>query len=76
MRKQWRKFLKENDKNRLYASEYSYCAVPWLVMFLYKSIKKGNKKDVESILETLNNKHSIVLDDKGNLCFSDDYLPF
>jgi hypothetical protein len=76
MRRQWRKFLKNNEKNRLYKEEISYIAVPWLVTFLHSSIKKGNKKDVDSILDTLREKHGITLDEQGNLCFSDDYLPF
>ncbi len=74
MKRQWKKFLKENEKNRSYEWEWSYIAVPWLVMYLHKSMKKGNKKDVESILRTLRVHHGITLDDDENLCFDD--LPF
>jgi hypothetical protein len=76
MKRQWRVFLKENEKNRLYKGEISYIAVPWLVTYLHRSIKKGNKKDVDSILNVLRVNYGITLDEQGNLCFSDDYLPF
>lgn len=72
MKRQWRKFLKECEKNRLYKSKIAYYAVPWLVIYLHKSIKKGNKSDIESILKTLEEIHNITLDDKGNLCFIKD----
>lgn len=69
MRKQWRKFLKENEKNKVYKWEMSYIAVPWLVTYLHKSMKKGNKKDVDDIIKTLEEKHGIKLDENGYLCF-------
>lgn len=72
MKRQWRKFLKENEKNQLYKSKIAYYAVPWLVTYLHRSIKKGNVKDVESILKTLKEIHNITLDEKGNLIFVED----
>lgn len=72
MKKQWRRFLKENEKNRLYESELAYYAVPWLATYLHRSIKKECKKDIDSILKTLEVKHNITLDDNGNLCFVKD----
>ena len=69
MKRQWRKFLRNAEKNRLYKSKIAYYAVPWLVTCLHRSIKKGNVKDVESILKTLEEIHNITLDEKGNLCF-------
>lgn len=69
MRKQWRKFLKDNEKNKVYKWDMSYIAVPWLVNYLYKSMKKGNQKDVDDILKTLEEKHGITLDENGHLCF-------
>ena len=72
MKRQWRKFLKESEKNKLYNSKIAYYAVPWLVTCLHRSIKKGNVKDVESILKTLEEIHNITLDEKGNLIFVKD----
>lgn len=68
---QWKKFLKENDKYRLYKLDFSYIAVPWLVKHLHKAIKRRNKKDIESIIKTLRVHHSIILDSQGNLCFNE-----
>lgn len=59
-------------KNQLYKSKIAYYAVPWLVTYLYRSMKKGNKKDIDDILKTLVEIHNITLDDKGNLCFIKD----
>ena len=72
MKRQWRKFLKESEKNKLYKTKIAYYAVPWLVTYLDRSMKKGNVKDVVSILETLEKIHNITLDDKGNLCYIKD----
>ena len=72
MKRQWRKFLKESEKNKLYKSKIAYYAVPWLVTCLHRSMKKGNVKDVVSIFETLEKIHNITLDEKGNLCFIKD----
>jgi len=72
MKRQWRKFLRNAEKNRLYKLKIAYYAVPWLVTYLHKSVKKGNVKDVETILKTLKEIHNITLDEKGNLCFIKD----
>ena len=72
MKRQWRKFLRNAEKKRLYKSKIAYYAVPWLATYLHRSIKKGNIKDMESILETLEKIHNITLDEKGNLCFIKD----
>ena len=69
MKRQWKKFLRNAEKNRLYKSKVAYYAVPWLATYLHRSIKKRNKKDIEYILKTLKEVHNITLDEKGNLCF-------
>ena len=69
MKRQWRKFLRNAEKNQLYKAKIEYYAVPLLATYLDKSIKKDNKKDIESILKTLEKLHNITLDEKGNLCF-------
>lgn len=69
MKRQWRKFLWRAKRKQLYESELSYYVVPWLVWYLHKSIKAGCRADVESILDTLWDKHGVTLDGDGNLCF-------
>ena len=69
LKRQWRKFLRNAEKNQLYKTKIAYYAVPWLVTYLHRSMKKGNKKDVDDILKTLDEIHNITLDEKGNLCF-------
>ncbi len=72
MKRQWRKFLKESEKNQLYKAKIEYYAIPLLATYLHRSIKKNNKKDIESILKTLKEIHNITLDEKRNLCFIKD----
>lgn len=69
MKRQWRKFLREAKKQDLYRSEYSYCVVPWLVKYLHRSIKAGVRSDIEDIVATLRDKHSIGLSLNGDLYF-------
>ena len=69
MKKQWKQFLRASARERLFESEFSYTAVPWLVGYLHKAMKAGCKNEVEDILATLKNKHGITLDHEGNLCF-------
>ena len=69
MKRQWRKFIRNAEKKRLYKSDLSYSIVPWLVRWLHRSIKSGCVADIEHITSTLRYKHGVILDGKGDLCF-------
>lgn len=69
MKRQWRKFLRQAEKQCLYRSEYSSYVVPWLLRYLHKSIKARCIADIEDIVATLRDKHSIGLSPNGDLYF-------
>ena len=69
MKLQWRRFLHEARRKRLFKAEVSYTAVPWLVKYLHKAMKAKCNAEVEDILGILREKHGVGLDHEGNLCF-------
>jgi len=69
VKKQWRKFLRQAKRQGLYRSAYSPCVVPWLLRYLHKSIKARCTADIEDIVATLRDKHSIGLSPNSDLYF-------
>lgn len=65
MKRQWRKFLKENEGN------WSYGIVPALVARLDEALKAGDEATVQEALEGLA-AQGVVLDRNGNLRFAVD----
>lgn len=65
MKKQWRKFLDENDAN------WSYGIVPSLVERLDKALKAGDDGIVQDMVAYLASQ-GVILDENGNLCFATD----
>lgn len=65
MKKQWRKFLRENEGN------WSYGIVPALVERLAEGIEAGDEVTVQEALEGLA-AQGVVLDQNGNLRFALD----
>ena len=67
MKKQWRKFLDENEGN------WSYGIVPELVRRLAEVVELGDDEEVIDLLDSLY-LQGVMLDDEGNLCFVVDYI--
>ena len=65
MKRQWRKFLKENEGN------WSYGIVPALVARLDEALKAGDEVTVQEALDGLA-AQGVVLDRNGNLRFAVD----
>ena len=65
MKRQWRKFLKENEGN------WSYGIVPQLVERLAEAIEAGDEAMAKATLEALATQ-GVVLDRNGNLRFAMD----
>ena len=67
MRKQWRKFVQENQ------SSWSYGIVPSLVKRLDKAQKAGDQESVKEVLDGLASQ-GVVLGKDGNLYFVSDVV--
>lgn len=67
MKKQWRKFLDENESN------WPYGIVPELVKRLADAVDAGDDKEVKDLLVSLYSQ-GVILDDKDNLCFVADCI--
>lgn len=65
MKKQWRKFLRENEGN------WSYGIVPTLVDRLDKAMEAGDEATVQEALDGLA-AQGVVLDQNENLRFAKD----
>ena len=65
MKKQWRKFLKENESN------WSYGIVPAMVDHLDQAIQRGDAKAVRQVLDCLA-AQGVTLTKAGNLYFVTD----
>jgi len=67
MKKQWRKFLNENE------SCWSYGIVPELVKRLADAIEANDYVEISYLLDSLYHQ-GVMLDDDDNLCFVADYI--
>lgn len=67
MKKQWKKFLEENQSN------WSYGIVPRLVKRLDAAQKAGDAKSVQEVLDGLASQ-GVVLGKDGNLYFVSDVV--
>ena len=67
MKKQWRKFLQDNEDS------WSYGIVPELVKRLAVAVEVRDDEKVKDLLVSLYSQ-GVILDDKDNLCFVADCI--
>jgi hypothetical protein len=67
MKRQWRKFLQDNENN------WSYGIVPNLVNRLAEAIEARDYVEISYLLDSLYYQ-GVMLDDEDNLCFVADYI--